>query len=177
VREGRHRDPGIVGQERHHAVDVAGLDRSGEAADDVALEFGVRHRRPLASAGGQAVFERCASPAQQVVHRRFAGLQQLGGLGRPVAQDIAEHEHRALLRGQMLKADDERQLDRFPGLVARSRTRSVVSDSLEENIGVRLDPQRFAPIGWLGHPGQRLVLRAPLAGAQGIQRAVSRDPV
>jgi len=39
VREGRHREPRVVGQEGDQPVDVAVLDRFGEAADDVALEL------------------------------------------------------------------------------------------------------------------------------------------
>ena len=48
---GRHRQPGVVGQQGDHAVDVARLDGVGEAADEVALdaEFGSGARsRPAA---------------------------------------------------------------------------------------------------------------------------------
>jgi hypothetical protein len=38
VRERRHRQPRIGGQERDQLVEVAVLDRLGEAADNVALD-------------------------------------------------------------------------------------------------------------------------------------------
>lgn len=49
-------------------------------------------------------------------------------------KDIAEHEHRALLRWQMLQADDERQRDRLPGLITRLGPGGVVRDTLETPV-------------------------------------------
>jgi hypothetical protein len=54
VRLGRHRQPGVVGEQGDDGVDVADLERVREAADDVPLELGVRERRAFASGGGQA---------------------------------------------------------------------------------------------------------------------------
>ena len=54
VREGRHGEPRVLGQERDHSVDVAVLDGFGEACDHVSLGLGVRQRRPFASGGRQA---------------------------------------------------------------------------------------------------------------------------
>ena len=72
-----------------------------------------------------------------------------------VAQHVAQHEHRALLRREMLKADDERQRDRLLGLVARLRSGSLVRDPVEQDVGVGLEPDRLAPAGRLGHLGHR----------------------
>jgi hypothetical protein len=41
------------------------------------------------------------------------------------AEHIAQRQHRALARGQLLERDDERELDRLPGLEARLRPGSV----------------------------------------------------
>ena len=54
--------------------------RLGEAADDVALEPGVRERRSFASAGRQAGLERRTRAAQQAVDRCVAGVEHLGDL-------------------------------------------------------------------------------------------------
>ena len=175
---GRHRQPRVVGEQGDDAVDVAGLDRVGEAADDLALALGVRQRRPFAPGRGQARLERRARAAQQAVDRRLAGLEHLGDLGGAEAEHVAQHEHRALLRREVLEADDERQRDRLLGLVARLRSGRVVGDALEQHVGVGLEPDRLAAarrLGHLGHPLQ--VLRAAPARPQGIQRAVGGDPV
>jgi hypothetical protein len=37
VRLGRHREPGVVGEQRHHALDVAGLRRGCEPPYDLAF--------------------------------------------------------------------------------------------------------------------------------------------
>ena len=94
-----------------------------------------------------------------------------------VAQHVAQHEHRALLRREMLKADDERQRDRLLRLVARLRSGSLVRHALEQDVGVGLEPDRLAPAGRLGHLGHPLVFRAAPARPQGVQRAVGGDPV
>ena len=61
-RLGRHREPGVVGEQRDDAVDVAALHGVGEAPDQLALARGVRQRRALAVGGRQP---RCrASPGR-----------------------------------------------------------------------------------------------------------------
>jgi len=78
----------------------------------------------------------------------------------------------------MLKARDERQRDRLLGLVARLRSGSLVRDALEQDVRKRLEPDRLAVAGWLGHLGHPLqVLRAPPARTERVQRAVGGDPV
>ncbi len=139
------------------------------------LEFGSGARsRPLA---GRRDVERRARAAQQAVDRRLADLEHLGDLRGAVAEHVAQHEHRALLRREMLKADDERQRDRLLGLVARLRSGSLVRDPLEEDVGVGLEPDRLAPACRLRHLGHPLGPRAAPARPQGIQRAVGGDPV
>ena len=140
------------------------------------LEFGSGARsRP---AGGQARLERRARAAQQAVDRWRGGIEHLGDLPGAEAEHVAQHEHRALLRREMLKADDERQRDRLFRLVARLRSGSLVGDALEQDVWVGLEPDRLAVAGRLGHLGHPLqVFRAAPARPQGIQRAVGGDPV
>ena len=72
------------------------------------------------------------------------GVEYLGDLLGAEAEHVAQHEHRALLRREVLKADDERQRDRLFGLVARLRSGSVVRDALDQDVGVGLEPDRLA---------------------------------
>ena len=76
----------------------------------------------------------------------------------------------------MLEADDEGQRDRLLGLVARLRSRSVVRDALEQDVRVRLEPDRLAVTGRLGHLGHAALVATP-ARTQDVERAVGRDPV
>ncbi|HEY2603050.1 MAG TPA: dihydrofolate reductase family protein [Thermoleophilaceae bacterium] len=82
---------------------TAVLDRLGEAADDVALELGVRERRSFASGGREARFERRTRAAQQVVDRGLAGVEHLGDPRRAEAEDIAG---RLEIRRSLLVAAD-----------------------------------------------------------------------
>src|SRR4051812_23844766 len=175
---GRHRQPGVVGEQGDDGVDVARLDRVGEAADDVAFALGARERRPLTSAGGKARVERGARAAQQAVDRRLSRREQFGDLRGAEPEHVAQHEHGALLRREVLQADDERQRDRLLRLVARLRAGRVVGDAVEQDVRIRLQPDRLAVAGRLGHLGHRLaLLRAAPARAQGVQRAVGGDAI
>ena len=122
----------------------------------------MRERRPFASAGRQAGLERRPRAAQQAVDRRVARLEHLGDLRGAVAQHVAQHEHRALLRREMLEADDEGERDRLLGLVARLRSGGLVRDPLEQHVGVGLEPDRLAPACRLG---QRRSAAGPPGGA------------
>src|SRR5919204_33048 len=90
------------------------------------------------------------------------------------AEDIAQHEHGALLRREALKADDERERYRLLGLVARLRSGGLVRDALEQDVRVRLKPDRLGParrLGHLGHPLQ--VFRTAPARARTRIRSVA----
>jgi hypothetical protein len=63
MREGRHRQPRVVGQEDDQSVDVAVLDRFGEPADDVARErlFGeTRDKKSMRLLDSRTVGDRLA---------------------------------------------------------------------------------------------------------------------
>lgn len=54
----------------------------------------------------QAGLERGARAAEQAVDRGLTGLEHLGDLPSAQAEHIAQHEHGALLRRDVLKAGD-----------------------------------------------------------------------
>ena len=56
-----------------------------------------------------------ASSLQRAVGSGHAELEQLGALRRLPAEDLAEDQHGALLRRQVLERGDERQPDRLAG--------------------------------------------------------------
>ena len=140
------------------------------------LEFGSGARsRPAA---GRRDVERRTRAAQEAVDRGGGGIEHRGDLLGAEAEHVAQHEHRALLRREVLQADDERQRDRLFGLVARLRSGSLVGDAVEQDVWVGLEPDRLAVAGRLGHLGHPLeVFRSAPARPQGVQRAVGGDPV
>ena len=81
------------------------------------------------------------------------GIEHLGDLLGAEAEHVAQHEHRSLLRREVLEADDERQGDRLLGLVARLGSGGFVRDAIEQRIGVGLEPDRLGPARGLGHLG------------------------
>jgi hypothetical protein len=65
-RQGRHREPGVLGEQGDHLVEVAALDGVGETPDQPALDGGVGPRGALAVGDGQrflrAARARCSAP-------------------------------------------------------------------------------------------------------------------
>ena len=142
-RLGRHREQGIVGEQRDHRVDVTVLDGVGEAADQLAFGGGVRPGRALAVGGRETLAERRAGALQGALGGGLAGVEQVGDLGGAEAEHVGEHQRRALARREVLERGDERQLDRLPGLVARRRAGGAVRDVVEQHVGVWLEPDRL----------------------------------
>jgi hypothetical protein len=68
----------------------------------------------------------------------LGGIEHLGDLPGAEAEHVAQHEHRALLRWKVLKADDERQRDRLFGLIESLGSGSFVRDALDQEVGVGL---------------------------------------
>src|SRR5205823_3360016 len=89
----------------------------------------------------------------EAVGRRLAALEHLGDLAGAEAEDIPQHEHGSLLRREMLKTNDECQGYRLLGLVAGLRSGSFVRDSIEEHVGIGLEPDRLAPACLAGGAG------------------------
>src|SRR5215211_7594315 len=177
-RLGRHRDQRVVGQQRDDAVDVATLDGVGKAPDQLALAGGVRQRRAIAVGGRKRPPERRPGPLQGILDRGLARIEDVCDLGGAEAEHVAQRERGALAGRQVLKGADERQLDRLPGLVAGLRPGGAVRDVLQEDVRVRLEPDRLGPAGGLGRLNHGLYLPwTARSVAQRVQAAVRRDPV
>src|SRR4029453_5939848 len=131
------------------------------APDQLALAGGVRSWGALAVGGRQPRSESRAGPLQGALDRGLAGVENLGELRGAEAEHVAKHERRALAGRQALEGDDERELDRLPGLVARRGPGGAVGDVLEQRVGVGLEPGRLEPAGGL----RSLIHRLYLPGA------------
>jgi len=141
----RHREQGVVGEQVDDVVDVAALDGVGEARDQLALAGGVRPRGAVAVGGRQARFEGRSGALERALDRGLARVEHVGDLGGAEAEHVTQHECCALAGRQALEGDDERKLDRLPGLVARRRPGGAVRDVLEQDVGVGLEPDRLGP--------------------------------
>ena len=62
-------------------------------------------------------------------------------------------------------------------LVARVRPWSLVGHAVEEDVGVRLEPERLVPPRRLGEVRHRLPLRPAALCPQRVERAVGGNPV
>ena len=110
-RQRRHGEPGVVGEQSDHLVDVAALDRLREAPNQPALGGGVGTRGALAVDVRQSLFQGCTGALQGALDRELARFEHLGGLGDAEAEHVAQHQHHALARRQGLKRGNERELD------------------------------------------------------------------
>ena len=68
---------------------------------------------------GQQVVDRPVGALQGAGDRGRRGVERLGDLGGREAEHVAQDQHRALARGQVLERGDERELDALALLVAR----------------------------------------------------------
>ena len=120
---------------------------------------------------GSGARSRTAGRASSAARARWSALlteaslrlEHLGDLGGAQPEHVAQHEHRALARGQVLEAGDERERDRLAQLVARLRAGRGVGDALQQRVRVGLEPQRLAAAGRLGRRHRPFVARC--AGA------------
>src|SRR5271166_211884 len=76
-RDRRHREPGVVGQQRDHAVDVVGGERGGEPRRDVPFPGRTRQRRPLPVRSGQSTCHGGPGPLQCAVDRSLTASQHV----------------------------------------------------------------------------------------------------
>ena len=135
----------------------------------------------IAACSGDAISpwarERRPRPLQRTLHRRLRAAQDVGDLGRREAEHVAQHEHAALARRQVLEGRDERQSDRLGRFVAGLGPERDVADAVEQHVRVRLQPYRLAEAGGLGRLDHRSLLRTASAVAQRVQAPVGRDAV
>ncbi len=130
-RVGRHRPRGVVSEQRRERVHVVALERVDVASEERAL-LGV-HRTQRLGVGDLGRLDRRVGALQGAVDRRDRRLEQLGDLGGLPAEDVTQHEHRTLLRRQVLERGDEGDADRLARLghlggVAVDRQHAVVGD-------------------------------------------------
>ncbi len=173
---GRHPNPRVVGEQGDDRVDVAALERLAEAVEQLPLGGRVRQRPRLRS-----LLDRRAGALQRAVHRRLAGVEHPRDLGRPKAQNVAQHEYGALVGRHALQPGNERERHGLLGLVAHLGAVGAVGHALEQGVGVGLEPDRLAPARGLRRVGRAVsaqhVLGPPGAVAQRVQAAVAGYPV
>jgi hypothetical protein len=112
----------------------------------------------LAHAGPRAL--------QRGVHRRDRRLEDLGGLAGRAVQDVAQDEHGARQRREVLDRGEERQLDRLPGDDGVLGAVLAGRQLGEQRVGIGLQPQDLAVGG-----------RHPRALVERVEAGVRRDLV
>src|ERR671923_536900 len=115
----RHRERAVGGEHLDDGVDVGALEGVDVAVDELAqVPIVQRPQHRLLAALGQALVDRPVSALQRAVDRWRARLEHLGRLARRETEHVAQDEHRALARRQMLERRDERELDALALLIA-----------------------------------------------------------
>ena len=128
----------------HDRVDVAARPGVDVAVDDLAQALvAERAQRGLLALVGQplarpSVRARCSALLTDGGGR----LEHLGGLLRREAEHLAQDQHRALGRRQVLERRDEGELDALAPLVAGLGRRAAVLEA-EPLVGIGLDPDRL----------------------------------
>jgi hypothetical protein len=134
---------------------------------------GARSRLPL---GRRACS--VARALQRALDRGLAAVEHVRHLGGVEAEHVAQHQHGALARREVLECRDERQRYRLAGLVARLGRGRAVRHAFEQHVRVGLQPDRLGPAGGLGWLEHRIHLARPArAVAQRVQAPVRRYAV
>jgi hypothetical protein len=133
--------------------EVAALERIHEALQHRAFLPGrIRRGRPIHATLRQVLLQGGSRPLQSAVDGGNACLEQRSCfLSRP-AEHVAHDQHRSLARRQQLDRGEERDLDRLPGHDHDVRLVVARGDSLQQMVGIRLQP-------WKICRGQRRVIR------------------
>ena len=111
----------------------------------------------MLAAVGKPLVHRLVGALQRAVDTRRGHLERRGRLARRVAEHVAEDEHGALARRQVLERRDEGELDALALLVARLRAGEPVLDA-QRLIRIGLHPDRFdeglgQSVPWVGRRG------------------------
>ena len=109
--ERRHRDAGVLVQQRDQPVDVVALERVHVAGQQIPLRLRERPVTRLGRPPGPLAAIVAAGALQRAVHRDHRGVEQLGHLGGLPAQHLAQDQHRPLPGRQVLQGRDEGQPD------------------------------------------------------------------
>ena len=172
----RHRQHGVVVEQRGQRLDVVALERVGVLGGQRRLV--VRAGRADLRLVDAVLAERGPGPLQRAVHRGDGGAEQLGDLLRLPPQHLAQDEHRPLLRREVLQGADERQPDRLLGRGDLARV--TLGD--DATVGDRLDPRRLAACRERGPLGDLRLAEVhrpgpPLLAAQHVQADVRCDAI
>ena len=121
-----------------------------------------------------------ARPFEGAVDRVEGRVQHVSYLVRVESEDFAHDQDSELARREELKGGHEGQGDGFGLLVTGLRPGWYADRTLEESVGIRLEPDDFAEPGRLGrfHVGHVPLLgRAPAGGATRVEAPAGGDPV
>ena len=152
--------------ERVHVVALEGVD---VARQERSLLLVHRFRRLRAIRVGRG--ERRPSALEGAVDRCDRRVEQLRDLVRLPAQHLAQDEHRALLRRQVLERGHEREADRLPRHGHLGRVAAVGHDP---TVGHRLDPGGLRKGGGQRRVGAPTRARGPSGGrGAGLRSACS----
>jgi hypothetical protein len=176
--EGRHPHPRVVGHQRDERVDIAVLERLDQPAEQ--FLFGRRVRRRWLVRLGCLAGEGRPGPLERAGDRLLGGVQHLRDLTGREVEHVAQDQGSALPRREELQRRDERERDRFAGLVAGLRPGCRVGEVGEQHVGVGAQPDHFAAAGRLGRGDvkrRQVGGRVPPGRAQRVQAAVGGDPV
>ena len=123
-------------------VDVAALPGAHVAVDERAHALvAERRQRRLLALLGHPLVDRLVRALERAVDRGGRRVERVGDLGAREAEDVAQDQHRALPRRQVLQRGDERELDALALLVARLGPGDGGVEP-ELRVGVGLDPHR-----------------------------------
>ena len=168
----------VLLDQRGQRVEVVALERLDVAREQLAL----RPRpsgRPASSALSPLACERRARPLQRAVDRGDARVEELGHLARLPAQHLAQDQHGALPRRQVLERGDERQPDRLAGHRHLGRVRRPRASALSGIGSIQVTSERVCRLASIGLARRAEVhrQRAPLAAVQHVEADVGGDPV
>jgi hypothetical protein len=128
--QGRHRERAVGGEHLDDGVDVGALEGVDVAVDDLAQALVVeRTEHRLLAAVGKPFVDGLVGALQGAVDTGRRHLQRRGRLARREAEHVAEDEHGALARRQVLERRDEGELDALALLVTRLRTGEPVLEA------------------------------------------------
>ena len=163
--------------ERDELVDVELGERRDKALEQLSLLSSTRCGRR--GTGSPAVRHRGTSPLQRAGDRFGRQPEQVARFGGAVPEHIAQQQHSPLVGGQQLNRSDEGQRYRLARLVPGFGSWALVRCSLEQDIGVRLQPEHLAQASgfrWRHRQGRGLH-RSTLRGTQMVQAPVGRHSV
>jgi hypothetical protein len=133
----------VVGEQGDQRVQVPGLVGADERCQERLLGDCVGGGSRFALVGWrQAAPQAGAGPFEGAVDRLDGRVEHAGHLGGVESEDVAQDEHGELARRQDLKGGHEGQGDCFGLLIPGLGAERHVDRTLEEGVGIWLEPYR-----------------------------------